>query len=355
MLSMARKLKETIEESKILKQGKNKIYSILFSRTTLIVLLLIINFFLLFSFLLGLWEGIPVFMGSMVAFTAVMLVRVLNTDDNPTVKLSWCILIGVLPVFGAALYSFVRSDVGHRLSKKYVNLAIGESLPHVPEQSELYEKIRSEDKNFYNLARYLKNNANAALYSGTDVRYFPLGELKFEEMLRQMEKAEKFIFLEYFAIGPGYMWGKILDVLQRKAKEGVEVRVLYDGTCSIASLPADYPRQLENLGIRCAVFSPVRPFVSTHYNFRDHRKILIVDGHTAFTGGVNLADEYINVRPRFGHWKDTALMVRGEAARGFTLMFLQMWNLGEKHPEFDQFLDRPLPSVRGDGGFCIPY
>ena len=349
---MARNLKETIEESKILKQGKEKFFSIIFSRTTLIVLLLLFNFFLLFSFLLGLFEGIPVFMGSMVAFTAVMLVRVLNTGDNPTLKLSWCILIGILPVFGAALYSFVRSDIGHRIGKNNVNLAIAESLPYVPEQAELYEKIRAEDHNFYNLARYLVENANAALYSGTDVRYFPLGEEKFEEMLRQMEQAEKFIFLEYFAIGPGYMWGKILDVLQRKAAQGVEVRILYDGTCSIASLPANYPRQLEKLGIRCAVFSPVRPFVSTHYNYRDHRKILIVDGHTAFTGGVNLEDRYINKEEVFGHWKDTAVMVQGEAVRGFTLLFLQQWNAATHEHDFEPYLaSEAIPA----DGFVIPY
>lgn len=349
---MARNLKDIIEESKILKKGKEKIFSIIFSRSTFVVLLLLFNFFLLFSFLLGLWEGIPVFMGSMVAFTAMMLVRVLNTDDNPTVKLSWCILIGILPVFGAALYSFVRSDAGHRILKKRVNQAIEESLPHVPEQNELYEKLRSEDRDFYNLACYLKNSANAALYSGSGIQYFPLGEEKFEEMLWQMEAAEKFIFLEYFAIGPGYMWGKILDVLQCKANEGVEVRVLYDGTCSIASLPADYPRQLQKLGIRCAVFSPVRPFVSTHYNYRDHRKILIIDGHTAFTGGVNLEDRYINREEVYGHWKDTAVMVQGEAARGFTLLFLQQWNAATREHIFEPYLISKSVSAEG---YVIPY
>lgn len=349
---MARKLKETTDENRILRQGRRGILSIIFSRTMLIILLLLVNFFLLFSFLLGLFEGIPVFMGSMVAFTAVMLVRVLNTDDNPSVKLSWCILIGVLPVFGAALYYYVRLDLGHRIGKRLVNQSIEESLPHVPEQTELYEAIREKDKHFYNLARYFKDNANAAVYSGTDVRYFPLGEDKFEEMLRQMEQAEKFIFLEYFAIGRGDMWGKILDVLRRKAKEGVEVRVLYDGTCAITTLPADYPKQLEKLGIRCAVFSPVRPFVSTHYNFRDHRKILIIDGHTAFTGGVNLEDRYINKEEVFGHWKDTAVMLRGEAARGFTLLFLQLWNATTHEHNYDAYL--ASTSVPADG-YVIPY
>lgn len=349
---MARKLKETIDENRILRQGKRGIFSIIFSRTMLIIVLLLFNFFLLFSFLLGLFEGIPVFMGSMVAFTAVMLVRVLNTDDNPSVKLSWCILIGVLPVFGAALYFFVRSDLGHRIGKRMVNQSIEESLLHIPEQTRLYDAIREEDRHFYNLARYLKNNANAAVYSGTDVRYFPLGEDKFEEMLRQMEQAEHFIFLEYFVIGQGYMWGKILDVLARKAAEGVEVRVLYDGTCAITTLPADYPRQLEKLGIRCAVFSPVRPFVSTHYNYRDHRKILIVDGHTAFTGGVNIEDRYINKEEVFGHWKDTAVIVHGEAARGFTLLFLQQWNAATHEHDFEPNLAAETLPVEG---YVIPY
>ena len=177
----------------------------------------------------------------------------------------------------------------------------------------------------------------------------------FDRLLDELEQAKEFIFLEYFIVEEGKMWGEILEILARKAAQGVDVRVLYDGFCEFVLLPRDYPQLLKQLGIDCRVFSPVTPFVSTHYNYRDHRKIAVIDGHTAFTGGVNLADEYINEKLRFGHWKDTALMVKGDAARGFTLMFLQMWDIEEGKQAYDKFLTRPMPPVRENGGFVIPY
>ena len=150
------------------------------------------------------------------------------------------------------------------------------------------------------------------------------------------------------------MWGRVLDVLSRKAKQGVDVRVLYDGMCEITTLPSDYPRRLQKLGIRAKMFAPVTPFVSTRYNYRDHRKILVIDGAVAFNGGVNLADEYINARERFGHWKDAAVMLRGDAVRSFTLLFLQMWNLDEKTPEFRPELLQS-PRAEDAAGFVMPY
>ena len=334
-----------MEQKKLLRQGKKNLLGLIFSRTTLIVLLLAGNFLLLFSFLLGILEGLPAYLGSMVLFTAIVLIYVLNTRANPSVKLSWCILIGILPIFGAALYFYVQSDLGHRVVKRIVNSSVAESLPHAEKPA--------EPANSPDIAHYLKNHARAEIYSNSSLRYFPLGECAFREMLRQMEAAEKYIFLEYFIIEPGQMWEQMLDTLYRKARAGVEVRVLYDGTCAITTLPSGYPKQLQKLGIQCKAFAPVRPFVSTHYNYRDHRKILIVDGHTAFTGGINLADEYINVRKKYGHWKDNALMVQGHAVQGFTLLFLQMWNYSERERIFAPYLRLPEP-VSGEG-CVIPF
>ena len=169
-------------------------------------------------------------------------------------------------------------------------------------------------------------------------------------MLEELEKAQEFIYLEYFIVDEGLMWGKILEILARKAKQGLDVRLMYDGTCELTTLPYDYPRRLEELGIKCKMFSPIAPVISTHYNYRDHRKILVIDGNTAFTGGVNLADEYINHIIRYGHWKDAAIMLKGDAVESFTLMFLQMWSVDEKQPEFDRFLD-PCPPEQAPGAF----
>lgn len=150
------------------------------------------------------------------------------------------------------------------------------------------------------------------------------------------------------------MWGRILSILERKAREGVEIRVMYDGTCVMGRLPYNYPKDLQKLGIKCRMYAPPRPFVSTNYNNRDHRKIVVVDGKVAFTGGVNLADEYINRKSRFGHWKDTAVMVTGRAVRGFSMMFLQMWNVESWQKEiYSYYLDASGP-VEAEG-FVMPY
>lgn len=216
------------------------------------------------------------------------------------------------------------------------------------------EALLKENPQVAALAHYMHRSGCHPVCNRTAVTYFPLGEDKFEEMLRQLEAAEHFIFMEYFIVDEGLMWGKVLEILARKAKEGVDVRVMYDGSCEFALLPRDYPRRLKALEIKCKVFAPVSPFVSTHYNYRDHRKILVIDGHTAFNGGVNLADEYINEKKKFGHWKDVAVMVKGEAVKSFTLMFLQMWGITEKEDETVRFLSYPaLPQEAK--GFVIPY
>ena len=339
----------------MLSEGKRSVLQIVFGRTMVIIAALALQFLLLFAQLYSLVQYIPYVTGGVYVLTAVMLIYVLNTKENPTVKLSWCILIGVLPVLGAVLYFFVRFELGHRLEKRIIQSSMEESLSFVPPQEEAARELREENKNLYNLSRFLMDHGGNSICRNTSVEYFPLGEAKFEAMLQELETAEKFIFLEYFIIGKGYMWSQVLDILTRKAAQGVDVRVMYDGTCAVTRLPYGYPKQLETVGIHCKMFSPLRPFVSTHYNNRDHRKILVIDGRTAFTGGVNIADEYINHTHPYGHWKDTAIMVKGEAARSFTLMFLQMWNANERKRDFESVLARISSEPVSAPGYVIPY
>lgn len=336
------------------RKGKRGLLRIIFSRTMIITLLLLVNFAVAFSFAFDLIQGLPILFGSTIAFTALLELYIINTRDDPTVKLTWCVIIAVLPIFGAALFFLVRFDLGNRLNRRLAETAIQISLPFIPEQTVLMEQIRQEDRGLYNLAHYLKTCAHAPIYENTSVIYFPLGEDMFREMLLQLEKAEKFIFMEYFLISEGYMWDSILEILNRKAAAGVEVRVLYDGMNAFYNLPYSYPEKLKKLGIQCRMFAPVRPFVSTHYNNRDHRKILVIDGHTAFTGGVNLEDHYINRTSPHGHWKDTAVMLQGDAVQSFTLLFLQMWNATGASREFRPYLTVPEQSVPAQG-YVIPF
>ena len=334
------------------KKERHTFKRLFYGRTIIILLSLLLQIALILALMFRFLERIPALFGGVVVFTAVMLAVILNTRDNPTVKLSWCILVAVMPVFGMVLYLFFRLDIGHRVEQKLLRKTQEETRCYTAAGEEFMEKLRREDRNFYNTAYYLQKNG-FPVCGNTNVQYFPLGEDKFRQMLVELEQAEKFIFLEYFIISPSYMWDRILEILKRKAAMGVEVRVLYDGSNAVTNLPYDYPKQMARFGIRCKMFSPFRPFVSTHYNNRDHRKILVIDGKVAFTGGVNIQDRYINRKQVFGHWKDTAVMLRGDAARSFTLMFLQMWNATEREHIYDPYLEiaESVPA----SGLVIPY
>ena len=339
----------------LLKKGQKGIVHAVFSRFGLILLLLLIQVFALFGIFRWFEGFLPHIFGGTVIFTAVMVIGLLNSKIDPTAKLTWLIAIMILPVFGVFLFIYVQSDIGHRALKKHVDQIIAETKGQIPQAEDVMERFSKEDAGAASLARYMRRSGCHPVYEHTAVTYFPLGEDKFAAMLEELEAAEHFIFMEYFIVDEGLMWGRVLERLAKKAAQGVDVRVMYDGTCEFALLPHDYPKRLRALGIKCKVFAPVTPFASTHYNYRDHRKILVIDGHTAFNGGVNLADEYINQKVRFGHWKDTAVMLKGEAVKSFTLMFLQMWAIDEKEIRPARFLKYPSRPNAQAAGYVIPY
>lgn len=343
---------DTQQERKSLRQTKRGLLHIIFSRTMLTVLLLLCNCLLLFGTALGILRDVPMLFGGMTAFTAVMLIVVLSGQENPSVKLSWCIFIAILPLPGSVLYFFARFSTGSRLSRRVLAQLENESRRYLPDGDPVRRQFVDTDRDFYNLCGYLQRCGYPA-YPAGKTKYFPLGEDMFQEMLLQLEQAEHFIFLEYFILVPGKMWGQILEVLHRKAKQGVQVRVLYDGMNALTNLPYGYPKQLEKLGIQCRVFSPVLPFVSTHYNNRDHRKILVIDGKVAFTGGVNLQDRYINEERVFGHWKDTGVMISGTGVNSFTLLFLQLWNAAQKDRVYEPYLT--AAKTASTQGYVIPF
>ena len=348
-----------INESKetglrLLEKGKRGIFQMIFSRSGLILVLLAIQVLFLFSIFHWFEAFLPHIYGGVVIFTVFMVLYLLNSSMDPTAKITWLVTVMLLPVFGALLFLYTQKNFGHRtLQKRYAQL--NEETEHSLEQDPAIEQaLEQADPGAAALSRYVRRSGCYPVYDHTAVTYFPLGEDKFREMLIQLEQAEHFIFLEYFIVDEGEMWGKILEILARKVQEGVEVRMLYDGTCELSTLPHDYPQRLQKLGIQCKMFAPVKPFVSTHYNYRDHRKILVIDGKVAFNGGINLADEYINAFEKHGHWKDTAVMVRGEAARSFTRMFLHMWYLDEKEADFGPYLNVEIPA-EPENGFVMPY
>ena len=335
------------------------LWKIIFGRTTILVLLLFIQVMILFGGFMILDRQILVF-NYMCGFLAVIiLMYLLNVRQNSSFKLMWIIFILAVPVAGVTFYIYTRLQPGTRFISRRVRELVEEERPFLLPDRAMMEKVYETSKPEAGLFRYIHDKGKYPAYGNASIKYFPLGEDKFKEMIYQLERARDFIFLEYFIVERGHMWNTILDILVRKAREGVEVRFMYDGTCTLSLLPKNYNRRMEALGIKCKIFSPMMPFLATHQNNRDHRKILVIDGHTAFTGGVNLADEYINEKVRFGHWKDTAIMDKGKAVNNFTLRFLQMWNIEEKRKEkYGRYMytgeERYDASMR-NGGYVVPY
>lgn len=359
-------IQQILEESKInddfntngiqlLKRSRKGLLSMLFSRTGVIILLLLLQIALVVLWIVSLRDYMPHYMVVMGALDAIMALVVINSPMDSTAKITWIVIISVLPIFGALFYLYCQMDTGHRKLKRKAEEITEKEKELIAQDPDVLRQVQEESPETAGIAHYIQRTGCYPIYSNTDVRYFALGEDMLETMLWELDKAEDFIFLEYFIINEGIMWGKILEILARKAREGVDVRVIYDGTCEITKLPSDYPRRLEKLGIQCRVFSPLRPFISTHYNYRDHRKIMVIDGKTAFTGGVNLADEYINEIDRFGKWKDTALMLKGEAVKSFTLMFLSAWNLTGEAESYLKYLSVPAEVPKNAMGYVLPY
>ena len=340
---------------RLLRKGQKGLIHAIFSRFGLVLVLLVLQFGALFSLMRWFSNLLPHYLGGTLLVTAAMMVYLLNQDMNNSVRIPWLVVTALAPVLGVLLFCYTKEDVGHRMLKKRLLELEGQTRSQLPQNKKTGKALDADCPGAASLAQYLRGRGGGfPVYENTQVTYFPSGEAKFAALLPQLESATQYIFLEYFIIDEGLMWGRILEILARKAAQGVDVRVMYDGTCEFSTLPRDYPSRLEALGIQCKVFSPVTPFVSTHYNYRDHRKILVIDGQVGFTGGVNLADEYINHIEKYGRWKDSALMLEGEGVRSMTALFLQMWSI-QRQPEFEQFLSDPIPAAANAKGFVVPY
>ncbi len=316
-----------------------------------IILIIQICAFMILTLWLNEYSGY--ILGILYLLGAVLVIYEVNRPSEPSFKYAWIILITVLPIFGGLLYIYTHLNVITKSISKRTNTIEEETKHYIVQDDKIMDELAKQG-NMAGFSKYIYDFAGYPTYKNTSVEYFPLGENKLEKMKEELEKAQKFIFLEYFIVNvKSEMWLEILDILKRKASEGVEVRFMHDAMGSLATFPPEYCEELEKLGIKCKIFKRVTPLLSTYQNNRDHRKILVIDGHTAFTGGINIADEYINKDIRFGHWKDTAVMLKGDAVTSFTVMFLRMWNLSEKENEsYDNYIVKQ--GVEADG-FVIPY
>jgi len=284
-------------------------------------------------------------------------IHVATKKDVGGYKLVWVFQLLIFPIYGGLLYLLLHLQSSKQKVVKNLNSISKKTKIEFMLCGDNLERAKQIAPECISEMRYLQNFAGFPVYLNTKTKYLSPGEMKFKYLVEELKKAKKYIFLEYFIIEEGLMWNTILEILAQKAAQGVDVRLIYDDMGCFFILPSNYPARLEAMGIKCKIFNPFRPFLSAIQNNRDHRKIAIIDGLVAFTGGTNLADEYINAYEKYGHWKDASIMLTGTGTWSFTVMFLQMWSLvnnqNEKISDYYPYKDTPC-TVEADG-IVQPY
>lgn len=334
-----------------------KILSLLCHRTVLVALLLFIQIATVLTVILRFSNYFVHFYLVCVLISLLVVLHIIGKKSDPGYKIAWIVPILLAPVFGGLVYLVCGgTGVSHKLQRKLEGH--GRRLSDCLNRDKKSEQLESYGQDAVNQSRYLEEYAHCPLYTNTWTHYYPLGDDVFQPMLEELRGAKQYIFLEYFIIESGIFWDSILEILTEKVAQGVDVRLIYDDVGCLYTLPKNYAQTLEKLGIQCRVFNRFVPVLSVRLNNRDHRKLCIVDGHTAFTGGINLADEYVNQKMKYGHWKDSAILLKGEGAWSMTVMFLNMWeSLSGKLEDYNAYRPKILPPEATQGGdrWVQPY
>lgn len=344
---MKRKYRFFIGEKEVQRQ-----YSYIPVRYILAVLITLMEVLAVIGVVVALCYYVPLFYLAAWITEIVCVIRIIASDDNPDYKVPWLLFVLIIPIAGFMLYFMFYS---RKLKKRFVKrLEAMKSQGYQKDDGKLFSDLEQENPAVASQARMLTGIAEAHLFTDTKQTYFPLGEQMHRRLLEDLETAEKFIYMEYFIIEEGKFWNSILEILKRKAAAGVEVKVLYDDIGCMMTLPGDYDRQLKGFGMEATPFSRLKGNADSEFNNRSHRKITVIDGRIGYTGGVNLADEYINAVVKFGHWKDTAIRLEGDAVRELTKLFLVDFGINV----------RKMPNIRDDlypktevkeRGYVIPF
>ncbi|MBQ4340144.1 MAG: cardiolipin synthase [Firmicutes bacterium] len=344
---------------------------ILTNRVIIVAVLVVIQFAFIIAGVFFLSDSIYL-NTSLMVISILVVIYIINKPANPSYKLAWIIPILIFPVFGGLFYLiFGGRRVGKHLKTQAIKID-KETINLLKQDPDIMKELKSSNPSAYSQASYLVTPHKGVgidesspsqiypIYKNTETEYLSPGETFYERLIAELSQAKHFIYMEYFIIEEGFMWDTILNILTKKASEGVDVRIIYDDFGCIMKLPMDYPKTLAKRGVKCRKFNPIRAHLLKVplMNNRDHRKITVIDGHTGFTGGINLADEYMNVTHPFGYWKDSAVMLRGEAVWSLTVMFMQMWNLCGPYEKFQY--SRYAPYIHSSrqfksDGYVLPY
>ena len=316
------------------------------------VLLTIIEIVMIIALMVLFAIYIPYFYIAIYLTVAGVIIAIIGSNENPDYKIPWILFVIILPIVGFMLYFlFHERKLPKKIVKRY-NI-YNESLKTNDE--EIHQELKKENSLISTQAKQLCNIANTHLYKNTNLEYFKIGEEMFEKMKEELKKAKKFIFMEFFIIEEGIFWNSILEILKEKAKENVEVKVVYDDIGCMGTLPGKYYKMLKKYNIDCVLFSKLKGQADGEFNNRSHRKILVIDGKVAFTGGVNIADEYINEVKRFGHWKDTGIKLEGSAVKELTKLFLTDFYINIKKEvkvDFDKYY---IDYSKESNSYVIPF
>ena len=283
------------------------------------------------------------------------LISLINRDANPEYKIPWAVIIIMIPALGPLMYLLfykrrMSRKEAHRLTEIIgaVNSAerANEAFDSLERGSEVKGKARA----------ILNDDSLSGVYRGTNSKLYFSGEELFADMISDLKAARQYIFMEYFIIDQGKLWDEIHGILREKAAMGVDVRLLYDDIGCMKTLPSHYETGLLREGIKTCRFAKVNPRVSSVHHNRDHRKICVIDGKAAYTGGVNIADEYVNIIDRFGHWRDGGVRLEGSAVIGLLKLFLASWDFTSgEDSDYKALFETVSPSEKADGGYYIPF
>ena len=326
--------------------------SMAIKRGIIVALGLGLQILLSFSIYMFLIEHIA-FINIIFSVISILLVlAIIKNSKNYSYTLPWIIILVWFPLIGSILYIILGRNKNKSKVLKSIVKSDKESKKYLIQDPEIKEQFKENSR-----IKYISDFAGFPVTTNNEVNYYPIGEEAFEAMLEEIKKAEKFIFLEYFIINQGKMWNSILKILEEKEKKGVDVRVMYDDLGCLPTLDSSYPKELEKKKIKCVVFNKLKPFAGVIMNNRDHRKILVIDGKVAFSGGINLADEYINKIVKYGHWKDNAIKIKGDAVWNYTVMFLSIWNsFRHEDGDYTKFKnDTNMQNKKINNGFVVPY
>ncbi len=330
-----------------------KILKFFISSRWILFLSFLINLaiFILLTYFIGLYVY-PII--SAFAFLIALTVLARSTDE-PVYKISWLFIIVLVPLYGTVLYLYLKSSRGTRRQHKQWMTIHNTYKDYIPKNKKIHQQLQSENNSQDLQSEYLYNTAKMPVCNKTYSEYLENGEVFFKKLIQELDKAKDYIYLQYFIISPGKLWDNILSILESKAESGVEVKILYDDFGCIDRVTRKTIKALAKKNIEARAFNKIRPSVNRYINYRDHRKITIIDGRVAFTGGANIGDEYVNILERFGHWKDAGIMVKGDVIFNFLVLFASSWMLATKQQLDLVRLKSTVKKYSADDGFVQAF